>query len=102
LIKLARAGGLRVIVPATALAQAIRDPARQSRLSRLLGDPRVDIVPLDHRDARAVGRLLARTGTADIVDAHVVICAQRSGRSVLTSDAGDLRRLAPMLEFVAV
>jgi hypothetical protein len=57
---------------------------------------------LDYSDARAVGLLLARTGTSDIVDAHVVICAQRAGQPVVTSDAGDLSRIAPELLLVAV
>jgi predicted nucleic acid-binding protein len=45
---------------------------------------------------------LARTATADIVDAHVVVCAQRAGQAVVTSDARDLRRIAPGLQLVAV
>jgi predicted nucleic acid-binding protein len=45
---------------------------------------------------------LARTGTADIVDAHVAICAQRTGQAVVTSDADDLRRIAPELRLVVV
>jgi hypothetical protein len=36
-------------------------------------------VALGDSDARAVGLLLARTGTSDIADAHVVICAQGPG-----------------------
>jgi len=94
--------GLRITVPATALAQAIRNPARQARLSRLIRQASTDLVALDGPDATAVGLLLARSGTADIVDAHVAICAQRTGQAVVTSDAGDLRRLAPGLRLVAV
>jgi len=36
------------------------------------------------------------------MDAHVVVCAQRAGQAVVTSDAGDLRRIAPELRFVVV
>jgi predicted nucleic acid-binding protein len=61
-----------------------------------------DLIPLDGPDATAVGLLLARTGTADIVDAHVAICAQRAGQAVVTSDPDDLRRIAPELHFVVV
>jgi predicted nucleic acid-binding protein len=39
---------------------------------------------------------------ADIVDAHVVICAQRAGQAVVTSDADDLQGIAPKLRLVAV
>jgi hypothetical protein len=94
--------GLRLTIPATALAQAIRNPARQVRLSRLIRQAGTDIMALNGPDATAVGLLLARTATTDIVDAHVVICAQRAGQSVITSDAGDLRRIAPGLRLVAV
>jgi hypothetical protein len=40
-----------------------------------------------------VGRLLAASGTADIVDAHVVVCARRAGQRIVTSDPEDLRVL---------
>ena len=91
-----------VTVPAAALAQAIRRPERQVRLARLVRAPQTDVVALDRVDATIVGRLLAASGTADIADAHVVICARRSGQRVVTSDAADLRRLDPTIEVVAV
>jgi predicted nucleic acid-binding protein len=94
--------GMRVTIPATALAQAVRQPAKQARLSRLIRQSNVDVVALNAPDATAVGRLLARTQTSDIVDAHVVLCAERAGQAVLTSDPDDLRRLAPALALVAV
>lgn len=94
--------GMRITIPATALAQALRNPAKQARLSRLMRQPGTDLIPLDGPDAAAVGRTLARTGTADIVDSHVVICALRARQAVVTSDAGDLRRIAPELPLVVV
>ena len=94
--------GARITVPAAALAQAIRDPGRQVRLARLIRQPTTDVVPLDRVDATNVGRLLASTETADITDAHVVICARRSAQPVLTSDPGDLQRLDPGLILVVV
>jgi hypothetical protein len=101
---LARAAerGARVTIPGTALAQALRSPARQARLSRLIRQAGTDVVALNGPDATAVGLLLARTGTADIVDAHVVVCAQRAGQAVVTSDASGLRRIAPDLQLVVV
>ena len=102
LIARATERGMRITIPATALAQAIRNPARQARLSRLIRQAGTDLIPLDGPDATAVGILLARTGTADIADAHVVICAQRGGQAVVTSDAGDLRGIAPELRLVVV
>ena len=94
--------GMRITIPATALAQAIRNPARQARLSRLIRQASTDLVALDGPDARAVGLLLAQTATADIVDAHVVLCAHRAGQAVVTSDAEDLQRIAPGLQLVVV
>lgn len=94
--------GERVVVPATALAQAIRDPARQARLSRLLRQPLTQVVPLDRVDATSVGRLLASSGTRDIADAHVVVCARRAGTSVVTSDPDDLVRLDPAITLTVV
>jgi Arc/MetJ-type ribon-helix-helix transcriptional regulator len=46
---LARAAdlGMRVSIPATALGQAIRNPARQARLSRLIRQASTDLVPLN-------------------------------------------------------
>ena len=77
-------------MPATALAQAVRRPDRQVRLARLIRQPATDVIPLDRVDATNVGRLLAASGTSDIADAHVVICARRSNQQVVTSDPGNL------------
>jgi predicted nucleic acid-binding protein len=104
LVLLARAKetGARVTVPATALAQVIRQPQRQARLARLVRQPTTDVVPLDRVDATNVGRLLSASATADIVDAHVVICARRAGQQVVTSDPDDIRRLDPRVGLVIV
>jgi len=81
LVARAQERGFRITIPAPALAQAIRNPAKQARLSRLIRQPGTDLIALNAPDATAVGMLLARTATADIVDAHVVICAQRAGQA---------------------
>jgi phytoene/squalene synthetase len=94
--------GKRVTIPASALAQAMRSPARQTRLSRLIRQPETDVSALDAASATAVGLLLARTGTSDVVDAHVVICARRAEQAVVTSGARDLKRIAPELQLVEV
>jgi predicted nucleic acid-binding protein len=94
--------GARVTVPATALAQAISQPERQARLSRLVRQPNTDVAVLDRVDATIIGRLLAASGTADIVDAHVVICARRTRQPVVTSDADDLRALDPSIKLVEI
>jgi predicted nucleic acid-binding protein len=94
--------GARITIPATALAQAVRNPARQVLLSRLIRQVGTDLIALDGPDATMVGLLLARTATADVVDAHVAICARRAGQAVITSDPGDLRRIAPELPLLTV
>ena len=94
--------GAVVTVPAPALAQAIRRPDRQVRLARLVRNPGTQVVALDRVDAVNVGRLLAVSSTADIADAHVVVCARRSGQRVVTSDPDDLRRLDPAIEVISV
>jgi hypothetical protein len=104
IVLLARAAETRarVTIPASALAQAIRRPARQARLARLVRQPTTDVVELDRVDATNIGRLLAASGTADVVDAHVVICARRANQRVVTSDPDDLRRLDPALELLEI
>jgi hypothetical protein len=94
--------GARVTVPASVLAQAIRRPDRQVRLARLIRQPTTDVIDLGRVDATNVGRLLAASGTSDIADAHVVICARRAGQPVVTTDPGDLRQLDPALRLIAL
>ena len=94
--------GDRILVPATALAQVIRNPARQVRLWRMIQFAKTEVVPLDGSNAQAVGALLAQTATADITDAHVVICAQIAGYTIITSDPLDLKRLNPRLRLITV
>jgi predicted nucleic acid-binding protein len=92
----------RVTVSAGALAQAVRRPDRQVRLARLIRQPTTDVVPLDGVDATHVGKLLAASGTADVVDAHVVLAARRAGQAIVTADPDDLRRLDPDAELVVL
>jgi siroheme synthase len=103
-VLLARAAqaNVPVTVPATALAQAIRSPERQARLARLIRQPGTAVVALDRVDATNVGRLLSASGTSDVVDAHVVVCARRAGQRVVTSDPNDLRRLDPDLDLIVL
>ena len=102
LLARARETGARVTVPASVLAQAIRRPERQVRLSRLIRQPTTDVVDLGRVDATNVGRLLSASETSDIADAHVVICARRAGQPVVTSDPGDLHQLDPALRLIAL
>jgi hypothetical protein len=92
----------RVTIPSSALAQAVRRPERQARLARLIRQPSSDVVPLDRVDAVNIGRLLAASGTSDVVDAHVVVCARRSAQRIVTSDPDDLSLLDPTLELIII
>lgn len=102
LLARARETGARITVPATVLAQAVRRPERQVGLARLVRQPTTDVTDLDRVDATNVGRLLAASKTSDIVDAHVVICARRTGQNVVTSDPGDLRLLDPAIPLITI
>ena len=102
LVARAREAGARITVPATTLAQAVRHPERQVRLARLIRQPTTDVIDLGRVDATNVGRLLAASGTSDIADAHVVICARRTGQQVVTSDPVDLRALYPAIQLFTI
>jgi hypothetical protein len=92
LVALARRGQpLRTTHPV--LAQVWRDGASQARLAAFLRS--VEVLPLD--DGKPLGRLLAVAGTADVVDAHLVLLAVRFGDAVLTGDPDDLGRVAAAL-----
>lgn len=64
---------------------------RQVPVARLLAG--TEILPLDDGLGRSVGMLLAMAGTSDVLDAAVVLLAV-DGDDILTSDPGDLARLA--------
>jgi predicted nucleic acid-binding protein len=75
------------------VAQVWRSGARQSRLARFLDT--VIVHPLD--DGAAVGNILARSATTDVVDAHLVAVAVRLVQPILTGDIADLEMLADAL-----
>lgn len=85
------AHGRRPVVPAAVLGQAWRG-GPQHRLSRLLQGCRVE--PMTERVARLAGAALAASGTSDVVDAAVVVAAARGRGVIVTSDRGDLQRVA--------
>ena len=82
-----------IAIPAGVVGQAWRDGRTQARLAKLLSSRGVEIEPLDARRAREAGQLCGATGTSDIIDASVVLCAKRRGHKIATSDPADLRRL---------
>jgi hypothetical protein len=102
LIQTAVKRGARLVIPATALAQVIRNPAQQVRLLRAIQSRHAQIVPLDRPYAHSVGLLLAKSGTSDIADAHVVACAMATEFAIVTSDPFDMKRLHPGIQTITV
>jgi hypothetical protein len=91
-LEVARRAGLELRSNAIAVAQVWRDRrGRQVSLARLL--QAVDVRPVSPDDGRAAGELLADAGTADPIDATVVLLAGPGDR-ILTGDPTDLTRLA--------
>ena len=82
------------VVPLVVLAEAWRG-GPQPLLSRLLRTSR--LVAENEDVARAAGLACAASGTSDVVDAIVVVTAIALGVGVVTSDPGDLSRIAAAL-----
>ena len=85
-------------LPATTapvVAQVSRSP-RQASLHRFLRG--CQAVPFASDEAVAVGALLARAGTSDVVDAHVAVTASRLEGVIVTGDLADMRALVAKLD----
>lgn len=81
-------------VPGPVVGQAWRGGPRQTLLARFLALPLVEVDLLTRKLWQAAGVLCGHTGTSDVVDAAVILCArERGARVIVTSDPSDLRRL---------
>lgn len=81
--------GVDLDVSSAVVAQVVRDPVRQHQLGRVLSK-------IEHHalhESVAIGRLLAATGTSDVVDGHVAVLANGLATHVWTHDRGDLEAL---------
>lgn len=97
------AAGSPLLVLTVVLSQVWRGGGpRQAVLSRFLELPEIALVPVGAELGRAAGVLMGRSGTSDAVDACVVALALSKQAPVVTSDAGDLRRLGPRVRLVEV
>jgi hypothetical protein len=67
---------------------------RQALLALALAG--IDVRPLDDSLGRAAGSLLARDGSADVIDAALVLLAE-DGDDIVTSDPEDIEPLATCL-----
>ena len=91
-LRAAQRHGLELRTNAMVVAQVWRDErGRQVNLARLLRA--IDVRAVTPGDGRAAGVVLGIAGTADAIDATVVLLAAPGDR-ILTSDPGDLDRLA--------
>jgi hypothetical protein len=90
LIALGRRIGAELVTVAPVVAQAWRDGARQTLLSRAL--PMIEVVPTDLGTAKRAGELLRSSSGSDVVDALLVLAA-RPGDQVLSSDPRDIGAL---------
>ena len=90
-LRVAQQRGVELRTNAMVVAQVWRDRlGRQASLARLLRA--VDVRAINHQDGRQAGVLLGLAGTADPVDASIVLLAEPGDR-ILTGDPDDLTRL---------
>jgi hypothetical protein len=82
--------GIVPCVPSPILAQVSRSP-RQSQLRRLLRG--CEVVALDEPGAHAVGALLGKSETTDIVDAALVCVAIARAADIVTDDHAYIEHL---------
>jgi PIN domain len=87
--------GRKILVPAVVAAQVVRKPATQAALMLALRG--CDLIPFTADHHVPVGRLLAASGTADVVDAFVALLAARSGARVISGDPDGIGRLLSCL-----
>lgn len=94
-LKAAQVIGEVPVTHAGVVGQVWRANPRQAQLSRALRG--IDVRPVDDRLGRAAGALLGAAGTADVIDAAIVLLAN-DGDDIITSDADDMARLASALD----
>jgi hypothetical protein len=82
--------GTPIRVSSAVVGQIWRDGRKQANLARVLAG--VGIEALGKDDGKRIGELLALSGSADIVDAHVALITDHVGL-VMTSDPGVIRKL---------
>lgn len=81
----------------------MRGGGRQANLRRFLADSYLQFANLDYPTALEIGTILGESGTADVIDACVVVCARQLNHApVITSDPEDLRKLDPALPLITI
>src|SRR3954468_24522317 len=91
-------GATAITIPRTVIAQVWRG-SKQANTARLLkaahAREAVVIDELTAERAKQIGLAIGRCSHPDIVDVHVALVAAESGQVVLTSDDGDIAKIAP-------
>lgn len=87
--------GAEVSIPAVVVAETVRGSGpRDAPVNRVVGAVG-DVAVVDEATGRVAGALLGEAGSDATIDALVVATAlERGGGVILTSDPGDLGRLA--------
>ena len=80
--------GTPIRVSSAVVGQVWRDGRTQANLARVLASAGIEALGKD--DGKRIGELLALSGPADIVDAHVALITDHANL-VMTSDPGDIR-----------
>ncbi len=99
-VEQAIAAGAELAIPAGVVAQAWRGGPRQARIAKLLQLKVASVVALDLKLALRVGATCASTGSADVVDVSVALCARDRGHPVVTSDPADIAAIDPALTLI--
>jgi predicted nucleic acid-binding protein len=102
ILRRARSHKKPIVIPAGVLGQVWRDGRRQVWLARLLATDEVEVEVLDDLRARSAGQLCGVKGSADVIDASVVLCARARGHKIVTSDRQDLKKLDSTIELIDV
>jgi PIN domain len=87
--------GRKVLVPTVVAAQVVRKPATQVGL--MLALKGCELIPFTAEHHVHVGKLLATSGTADVVDAFVALLAARTGAGIVSADPDDIGHLLSCL-----
>ncbi len=90
-LKAAQLTGAVPVTHAGVLGQVWRSHPRQVRLARALQG--IEVRAVDEPLGRAAGELLGQAGVSDVIDAAIVLLST-DGDDIVTSDPGDLSRLA--------
>lgn len=87
-------------MPAGGVGQVWRGSGRQVRLARPVNARDVLVETLTDARPRTAGTLCASAGTADVVDASVVVSARYHDATVVSADRADLEALDPSIRVV--